>query len=48
MKNFKRTDNQDRILKSMDLVYEKLIDFNKSKNSDLIVVKNNKIVRVKP
>lgn len=48
MKNFKRTENQDRILKSMDLVYEKLIDFKKSKNSDLIIVKNDKIVRIKP
>ena len=48
MKTYKRTENQSKILASMDKVYENLIEFKKKMNSDLIVLKNNKIVRIKP
>lgn len=32
----------------MDKVYEKLLEFKKKMNSDLVILKDNKIVRVKP
>ena len=48
MKTHKRTQNQTKILKGMDKVYEKLIEFKKKMNSDLIVLKDNKIIRIKP
>jgi len=48
MKTFKRTANQTKILEGMDKVYEKLIEFKKKANSDLVVLKDGKIVRVKP
>jgi hypothetical protein len=48
MKTFKRTANQTKILEGMDKVYEKLIEFKKKANSDLLVLKDGKIVRVKP
>lgn len=48
MKVYKRTENQSKILASMDKVYENLIAFKKKTNSDLIVIKDNKVVRIKP
>ena len=48
MKAFKRTPTQIKILESMDKVYEKLIEFKKKMNSDLVVLKDDKIVRIKP
>jgi hypothetical protein len=32
----------------MNKVYEKLIEFKKKANSELVILKDNKIVRVKP
>ena len=37
-----------KILKALEKVYEKLLEFKKSKNSELVVIRDNKIVRVKP
>jgi hypothetical protein len=48
MKAFKRTENQTKIAESMDKVYEKLIEFKKRMNSELIILKDNKIIRIKP
>ena len=48
MKTYKRTSNQKKILEGMDKVYDKLIEFKKKVNSELIVLKDNQIVRIKP
>ncbi len=48
MKAPKRTSNQKRILEGMDKVYEKLIEFKRKMNSELVILKDEKIVRVKP
>jgi hypothetical protein len=37
-----------KILKGLEKVYEKLLEFKKAKNSELVILKNNKIVRIKP
>jgi hypothetical protein len=42
------TPSQAKILEGMDKVYEKLLEFKKKMNSDLVILKDNKIVRVKP
>ena len=34
------------ILKGLEKVYEKLLEFKKSKNSELVVLRNNKIVKI--
>lgn len=47
-KAYKRTPNQTKILEGMDKVHEKLIEFKKRMNSELVVLKDNKITRVKP
>lgn len=44
----KKTDNQTKILEGMDKVYEKLIEFKRKMNSELVILKDGKIVRIKP
>ena len=48
MKEYKRTQNQTKILEGMDKVYDKLIEFKKRMNSELVILKDNKITKVKP
>jgi hypothetical protein len=48
MKTYKRTSNQTKILEGMDIVFEKLIEFKKKMKTDLVVLKDNKIVHIKP
>ncbi|WP_191906945.1 hypothetical protein [Adhaeribacter soli] len=44
----KRTSNQTKILEGMDKVYEKLIEFKRKMNSELVILKEDKIVKIKP
>lgn len=48
MKPHKLSEQQIKILAGMDKVYEKLLEFKKQKNSDLVILKDDKIVRIKP
>lgn len=41
-------EEKEKILKGLEKVYEKLIEFKKTKNSELVVLQDNKIVKVKP
>lgn len=43
-----QAEETKKILKGLEKVYEKLLEFKKSKNSELVVIRDNKIVRVKP
>jgi sulfur carrier protein ThiS len=38
----------NKILKGLELTYEKLLEEKKTKNSELIVLRDNKIVAIKP
>lgn len=44
----KQIELRDKILKGLDKVYEKLIEFKKQKNTELVIIKDNKIVKIKP
>lgn len=49
MKNKKKLDEKTRkILKGLELVYERLVQFKRSKNSPIIVSRNGKIVELNP
>ena len=48
MGKHKRTSNQTKILEGMDKVYERLIEFKRRMNSELVILKDGKITRVKP
>ena len=41
------TPTQKKIIEAMDKVAEKLIEFKKKNNSDRVVMKDGKIVRIK-
>ena len=48
MEAHKMTPNQAKILEGMDKVYDKLIEFKKKMNSELVILRDNKITRIKP
>ena len=48
MKKDDLTPNQKKILDGMDKVYEKLIEHKRKINSDLVIIKDNKVVHIKP
>lgn len=39
---------RDKILVGLEKAYEKLLEFKKQKNTDLVVIRDNKIVKIKP
>lgn len=39
---------RDKILAGLEQAYEKLLEFKKQKNTDLVVIKDNKIVKIRP
>jgi len=43
-----KLEQKDKILFGLNISYKKLIEFKKQKNSKLIVLKDDKIVSVKP
>lgn len=47
MENDKRSLKRKKILEGLDKVYEKLIAFKIKMNSELVVLKEGKIVRIK-
>ena len=40
-------EEKNKILKGLEKVYEKLLEFKKTKNSVLVVLRDNKIVKIK-
>jgi len=43
-----RADIKHKILKGLELTYEKLLAEKKEKNSELVILRDNKIVTIKP
>ena len=41
-------DEKNKILKGLEKVYEKLLEFKKNNNSELVVLRDNKIIKIKP
>lgn len=43
-------DNElsDRILVGLNKAYEKMVEFKRKNNSEIVVIRDNKIVRIKP
>lgn len=44
----KQLELKDKILIGLEKVYERLIEFKKQKNTELVVIKENRIVKIKP
>jgi len=43
----KGMSDRDKILRGMDKVYVRLIESKKKTNSDMIVIRNNRIMKIK-
>ena len=44
----KQNELYNKILYGLEKVYEGLIEFKKQKNTEMVVMKDNKIIKVKP
>lgn len=44
----KHVEEKNKILKGLEKVYEKLLEFKKLKNSELVILRDNQIIKVKP
>jgi len=44
----KQIELRDKILVGLEKTYEKLLEFKKHKKTELVVMRNNKIVKIKP
>jgi hypothetical protein len=42
-----QSEEKNKILKGLEIAYEKLLEFKKMKNSELVILKDNKIVKIK-
>jgi len=47
-KKDKQLELKDKIVIGLEKVYEKLIIFKKEKNSELVIMQGDKIVKIKP
>lgn len=48
MKNYKKTVNQEKIIQGLEKSYEKLLESKRKTNSEIVILKDNKIVKIKP
>lgn len=42
-----KIENRNKILKGLEKAYEKMIAFKKAQNSELVIIQDNKIVKIK-
>ena len=47
-KKDKQIELKDKIVKGLEKVYDRLIEFKKQKNSELVIMQDGKIVKIKP
>lgn len=43
-----QNEDKIKILKGLEKTYEKLLEFKKAKNSELVIIRDKKIVKIKP
>jgi hypothetical protein len=44
----KQKEFNKKILAGLEKAYQKMIEFKKQKQTDLVILKDNKVVRIKP
>lgn len=44
----KQDDFTEKVLKGLEKAYKKLIDYKKQNNSELVIMKDGQIVKIKP
>ena len=48
MKEYKRSEQQQRIIDGLSVVYKKLIEYKRKTNHDIVIIRDNKIIHLKP
>lgn len=43
-----KIERRNKIIKGLNKSYEKMIEFKKKNNSEIVILRDNKIVRLKP
>ena len=43
-----KISEQNEIIKGLELAYERMVEFKKSKNSPIVISKNGKVVKLDP
>lgn len=43
-----KIERRDKIILGLAKAYEKMLEFKKLKNSEIVIVRDNKIIRIKP
>lgn len=43
----KHQEEREKIIKGLEKAYEKVIEFKKMKNSELVIIRDKKIVKIK-
>ena len=43
-----KNERTTKILQGLEKAYERMLKFKKEKNSEIVVIRENKIVRIKP
>ncbi|MBL0051058.1 MAG: hypothetical protein IPP29_05760 [Bacteroidetes bacterium] len=44
----KQIEFKDKVMLGLEKAYEKLIEFKKQKNTELVIIRDGKIVKIKP
>ena len=43
-----KIEKRDKILKGLEKAYEKMLEFKKKNNSEIVVIRENKIMKIRP
>ncbi len=43
-----KIERRNKIIFGLEKAYEKMLEFKKQKNSEIVIIRENKIVRIKP
>ncbi len=41
-------ERRNKILKGLELAYERMVEFKRKNNSEIVIIQENKIVKIKP
>jgi hypothetical protein len=48
MNQGKQPELRDKILAGLEIAYERMLEFKRQKNSEIVVMRDGKIARIKP
>ena len=43
-----KIERREKILKGLEKAYEKMLEYKRKNNSEIVIIKENKIVKIKP